>query len=615
MGGEALGIPDGIASAMATVLFLEEQLVGLSMPSLEDGHPAETEEEYAKRVFAEGSEFLELLGPRLETFDFRGTALPSMKLAVDSVLYDAGYRAARELLAGQPGFDPASLLALIRDKVVRADPLLRSETASAFHATEQRTGALAPLGNGKALGLLTWGLLYQKDFWASEEHDREAFISELLSHGFDSRFVAATVRLALEPPLLPPRKELAKEKTGHPIAGPLDALRGKVGFTKLHEKQLMDDLRLVQEIKRLPGDDEDLDLADFTLEELPGGGLRRHLTKRGHIKVWLPMMLDLVRRELYPGDYSLRLRHGETVEERELFWRQLFGLHGYFAGRDEVLAELRAIFTDQDAHPLSARIEGLEARALAGDLSEEEMAELEHLKEVRSADRLETIETMTNLLATYGATQQFTDMVETLSQILPEALEPLGGYGASSVLYTAWGGAAIQDTPEVVGELERYLDGDSALSPMGAERFLYLVGPRGYPGSSGLLERVLDEGSVREITASISNSSWLNRGQLERVTDELLERFDRSGTSDSDRASITGGLISAIINQSDAKRAKTDLLRTINEGRWADTESEASWFRYLPRPGSIKMRRIRELFTPAEIKALVLEGKLAEGIF
>jgi len=614
LAGEELGIPEGLAHAMTAILLVEQELVRLGMPPMQDGVPTESGELYAKRIYSEGSEFLAFLEPRLETFDFRGTELPSMKLAIDSVVYDAGYRAAKEMLALQPEFDPASLLALYCDRVVRGEPMLGSETASAFHLTEQRTGALAPLGNGKTLGVLTWGLLYQEAFWASEERDREAFISQLLSHGFDSRFVAAVVRIAVEPPLVPAREALASEKGGHPIEGSLDVLRGIVGFTKLHEQQLMDDLRLVQEIKRLPGDDEDLDLRDFTVEELPDGGVRRHLTKRGHIKVWLPKMLDLVRRELYPGDYTLRLRHGETIEERTLFWKQVFGLHGYFAGRDEMLAELRAIFADQDDHPLTARILELQAQALASGLNEEEALELKSLEKERSEERIQTIELMTGLLASYGAGQQFTDMLETMSVTLPDALEPLGGAAVGSVMYKAWGAAAVQDTPEVVGDLAEYFDGDSVLSPLGAERFLYFVGPRGYPGGPALMERVFEEGTVREIAASISNSSWLKPQQIQMVTEELLERYDRPDCSALDRASITGGLISAILNQSDPKRAKADLLRTIEDGRWMDSQSERSWCTYLPSGTGVTMRRVRELFSAAEIKALVAEGKLAKGV-
>ena len=610
---ERLGIPSEIATALAEILAVEAELVRLGMPPLKDGVPIEDEATYAKRIYQEGSAFLQYLEPKVQTFDFHVDTLPSIQLVIDSVVFDAGYRAAAKLLHGRPDFQASALLALFHDGVVRGESILGTELAAFFHKGEVASGALAPLGNGKALAVLTWGFLYQDAYWADETNDREEFLAQLLSHGFDSRYVAAAVRMALEPPLMPPRKELAKEKTGHAIAGPLVELRGKVGFTKVHEQQLMADLRLVQEIQKLPGHDEELDLRDFTLEEVPGVGLRKRLTQRGHIKVWLPKMLDLVRSELYPGDYTLLLRHGESIEERTLFWNQIFGRHGYFAGRDAALLEIKAIFADQDEHPLTPRIQELLDKQMADELTAVESEELAQLERTRGLDRKRTIGLMANLIASYGTSTQYEDMLETMSRTLPEALEPMAARDRDGLLYQAWGASAIQPTPQVVKDLEDYFRGDSILPPMAAERFLYFVGPRDYPGGRALLERVFEQGTESEISACIANSAWMDHTTLERATGALLAKYDSPDCGALARSRITSGVLLAIINQKDPKQAKADLLATIDEGRWNDPSSSKYWGTYLWKEGA-ELEKLRGLLTASEIQALIDSGKLAKGL-
>jgi len=200
-----------------------------------------------------------------------------------------------------------------------------------------------------------------------------------------------------------------------------------------------------------------------------------------------------------------------------------------------------------------------------------------------------------------------------MSRTLPEALEPMQAADRDGILYQAWGTSAIQQTPQVVKDLEDYFRGDSILPPMAAERYLYFVGPRDYPGGKALLELVFEHGSESELSACIADSSWMDHATLERATGALLGKFDSPDCGNLARSRITSGVLLAIINQSDSKQAKADLLATIDEGRWADPSSPKYWGTYVWRPGP-ELAKLRGLLTDKEVQALVESGKVVQGL-
>lgn len=238
-----------IEEALMQVLSEEAEFDSLSRPLEEDGVIVEEPGHYNERLFGEGAPFRKYIARNRARFDLRGQDAPGISYVADLIRYDAGFRAGEKLVTTED-FEADGLLALFTPNFFAAAPIWDSDEARRYHESERSLGDLAPLGNGAALAYLTFGVLYQDDYWDAEEHDREAFVSQLLAKGFDGRFVAIGVDRALAPPLLPPRKKT--KRAGRGAAGSLKNLRGKVGFTKLHEEQLVTDLETMRADLREP---------------------------------------------------------------------------------------------------------------------------------------------------------------------------------------------------------------------------------------------------------------------------------------------------------------------------------------------------------------------------
>ena len=216
-----------IERALMRVLTEEAELDSLSRPLEEDGVIVEEPEHYNERLFGEGAPFREYIARSRTRFDLRGQDAPGISYVADLIRYDAGFRAAKELV-GDEGFEAAELLVLFTPGFFAADPIWSTVEAVRYHESERSLGDLAPLGNGAALAYLTFGVLYQDDYWKPEQRDREAFLTQLLAKGFDGRFVAIGVDRALVPPLVAPRK--AASKTGRARLAPSKASEARSAF-------------------------------------------------------------------------------------------------------------------------------------------------------------------------------------------------------------------------------------------------------------------------------------------------------------------------------------------------------------------------------------------------
>jgi hypothetical protein len=461
---------------------------------------------------------------------------------------------------------------------------LGTDEAVQYHRAQKDYGALAPLTNGSALAYLTFGLLYQDNYWAQEANDREAFLADLLARGFESRLVAAGVSRALEAPLSLPRSGTGK--SGRGIAGPMKSLRAKVGFTEVHEDVLVSDLATVNALEALGLDRGELDLRDRAVESAVGLPPKVVPNPKGHLKRWLPMMLTLVREEIYPG------------------------------GAPEMMQEIESILAGTDLHPLSLEIDQLLAREAAGGLTPEEQWALGKLRQEREADRHKLISSMVDLMAQTGATSHYEILLETLTADLPLLLLGKTDQLQAKLLGNGWMILSISGQPQIGQTLLDYLSGDGGLPDYAPDKVI--MGYAAVSGDAGqvALTAIVEEGSTRDICHAIQNGEWMPRELFTAITDNLFLEFDKQKTTDSERAQIAHCTMTALVTQKDDGHARSQLVKILESGRWANPLLGHSWYRNLldPLSADFTEKRIRSLLTAKEIQVYKDKGLIPTGI-
>ncbi len=602
-----------VEAALLAVLQAEAELDGLSRPLQHDGEVIETQVQYDLRVRSEGSDFTRFLEAHCERFDLHGKLPPYGLYIADLIRFDAGFQAAQGLVV-QEAFQHADVLALFTPSFFQTPPILGTDEAVQYHRAQKDYGALAPLTNGSALAYLTFGLLYQDNYWAQEANDREAFLADLLARGFESRLVAAGVSRALEAPLSLPRSGTGK--SGRGIAGPMKSLRAKVGFTEVHEDVLVSDLATVNALEALGLDRGELDLRDRAVESAVGLPPKVVPNPKGHLKRWLPMMLTLVREEIYPGGAPEMMRHGETMEERLSYWHGLFSRHGFLAGRERALQEIESILAGTDLHPLSLEIDQLLAREAAGGLTPEEQWALGKLRQEREADRHKLISSMVDLMAQTGATSHYEILLETLTADLPLLLLGKTDQLQAKLLGNGWMILSISGQPQIGQTLLDYLSGDGGLPDYAPDKVI--MGYAAVSGDAGqvALTAIVEEGSTRDICHAIQNGEWMPRELFTAITDNLFLEFDKQKTTDSERAQIAHCTMTALVTQKDDGHARSQLVKILESGRWANPLLGHSWYRNLldPLSADFTEKRIRSLLTAKEIQVYKDKGLIPTGI-
>ncbi|MDF1799447.1 MAG: hypothetical protein P1V81_09750 [Planctomycetota bacterium] len=599
--------------ALLQVLEAEARIDQLSRPHMEDGRPTESPEEYERRLFGEGSELLAHLAAGFEEFDAYGKPMPPARVCADQLRFGAGYRAARGLVVSLPELEPEQLLALFTGEFVGAEPIWTGPEALEYQASEQQAGWLAPLGNGGALGYLTWGLLYQEDFW--QERDRDGFVLQLLSRGLESRLVARTVRRALEPPMVPPRPASAtggKPAPGRTIAATMESLRGRVGFTKEHEQLLALDLAAL-ELQEDEAKRSDRELPPDKRPVLDPAGRRvSQLSDQGYLETWLPMMLRLVRQELYRGGAPELMRRGATLKERLLYWNQLFREQGFAAGREAMLAEVAAILAGEDLHPLSPEIDQLLALRAATGLSPEQASRLEALTLERRTEQDSLIRSMSQILGMSGAGEHYELLVQTLAVDLSELLGELDPGRQRHLTEMAWMGPFAKGQPRAVQTLGDALDGQLELPDWTQETLILdLAAHPGYPGGPALLGQLVREGSLEELGTALQNSGWMTAGDLEVAGGRLFEAFEDPGASRYTRGSAGPTYLSALSRFPEPAVAKAKLLETFAAGYWKADQGFGAFGNNLSASDKAWLRLV---LTDEERAELVQAGSLPGGV-
>jgi hypothetical protein len=589
-----------LQNAIWDVLSVEDEINTLTRPLDGDGQELVGEALQA-HLFGEGSPLFTYLETRLPRFAY-GKASPHINECIDSVRHDAGFAAMENLLAEEPTFDAASLLGLVTQEFIEGEPLWGSEAAIAFHKEGLMAGQLAPLGNGGALGYLTWGMLYSEGYWKSEEHDREAFISELLSLGFDSVQQGRVVTRALETPML------FGVEPGRGIAGDVPSLVGKVGFTAVHEKQLQGDLEVLHLLEESPATklDPEMDVRRHRIEPREAGIFEVIQPQKGHLKSWLPRMLFQVREELYPGGASYRMRRGTSLEERETYWKRLFESVGYVAARELALEELAALASGDDSFVDASSIELLLAKQSSSALLPEEAVQLAELQ----AKRIRMRESMTRNLVRLSVNQGLEHFYElatmTLANDIPEALAGLGEVEVEANVSYGWILVSLKNDPRSMNTIEAGFAGELNLGESGLATLVNQLSRSDHQGRNVVLEKALTREDPTSVFAALIESEWLPKDRYQEEMEKQLGRLDDPQLDRYTAVRSRTSFMQSLVFRKDKEQAKALVLQTMSLGHWSSPDSQENWgmsqAAYAPR--------LLALFTAAEKKKLVKEGKL-----
>jgi hypothetical protein len=589
-------------SALLEVLQIESEIERMTRTTNLSGEPY-TEEQYNEKLFGEGAELGEYLTQRLPRFGY-GKQSPHITECFESIRHDAGFQAMQSVLLENPDFKSHELIELFTSGFVTAKPIWGTEEALQYHEQEAGAGRLAPLCNGGALGYLTWGMLYSDSYWKAEEHDREAFLAELIDRGFDSLLVARVVTRSLEEPLL------FEDNPGRGIAGSLASLKGKVGFTTTHEQQLMADLEVVQALDgSLEADlNPALDVRRVKLVTDETGITAAKMPRRGHLKVWLPATLMQVRMELYPTGANDKMRRGKTLEERKTYWARTFASLGFVAGRDLALLEIEAMVFSDDSFPQSEELKVLEDKLAAGQISGPERERMQELQTARTKLGDAVITDLVQLIAANG-TEHFYELTSsTLAVDLPKLLGGRASTATDDALFYGWLVVSFEHDARAVETVQAGLVGDYNLGK-GMGQMIMDLAAHERPGSRDLLEQILKSGTAANRSSAIVDSEWLD---ADRYQEELSSLFDIAAdpaVARTSSARLHSNLFLSLGQRKDRAGVKRFLQGTFDQGIWKTPKGTGAW-------GDLSQQRVEfvmEQFSRGELEDLVSLGLMHPG--
>ena len=585
--------------ALLEVLQVESEIERMTRTTKPSGE-LYTEDQYNEKLFGDGAELAEYLTLQLPRFGY-GKQSPHITECLDSLRHDAGFQAMQTLLRKNPNFKSHELIELFTSEFVTARPIWGTDEAVQYHQQQAGAGRLAPLCNGGALGYLTWGMLYSSDYWKSEDHDREAFLVELIDRGFDSLLVARVVTRSLEQPLL------FEENPGRGIAGSLDSLQGKVGFTRTHELQLMADLEVVQALEGSfeLAENPELDVRRVKLVTDESGNTTAKMPRRGHLKIWLPTTLMQVRMELYPMGANDKMRRGKTLEERQTYWARTFASLGFVAGRDLALLEIESIINGDEGFPQAEELKALEDKFAAGLLTEPERVRMGELQAARTALGDAVITDLVKLIASTG-TEHFYELTSsTLAVDLPKLLAAREGTATTDAMYYGWIVVSFEHDSRAVETVQAALAGDYDLGK-GMGQMIVDLAKHERTGSLELLEQILKSGTVANRASAIVESDWLDADRYGEELNSLFEVVADPSTARASSMRLRSSLFSSLSNRKDRAGVKRFLQGTFDQGLWKTPQGTGAW-------GDLPQQRVdfvMSQFTGTELAELASQGLL-----
>ncbi|MEO1697090.1 MAG: hypothetical protein AAFU73_07335 [Planctomycetota bacterium] len=495
--------------------------------------------------------------------------------------FHAGWRGARAL-ADDPSVNGDVLLRALEADVVTAEPIEGSEDAVRMHRRALEQGAFAPLGNG-GVTCVVWGALVDGGFWTEARGGaaaRAGVLHRILERGANGDGWAR--RAALETLVLP----LAwnEVQPGRGVAGSSPRARGTLGFTA-------QDQRLAVELR------DGLLAVDATAD---ADALDERRARLEYAAVMLQRILR-DRGTVLAADEALRRG---SLPERLQFWRDLARRSSFEDFRAAYLDELVAVGVRADGLGDAARI--AELRSRADDLSDAEMQELARLERAADVQRRGLVAAMGDLLVDRGGPLHFAAVASTLAgpteallaAVVPEA-------NRNNVLGGAWRRLALQSSEQCHWIVEDRLEGTIELPDYGYETMVMSAASHALPGADAVLTRVLEEGSLTERAAAITNPGWLDADRFEAAWRDLDGDFGEArGANTRARVRVAWCLVGALGRRPPAERRPL-LLESFERGRWRDTDSPDCWWN-LDLGGS--RDRMLEVLGPAERASLVERG-------
>ena len=591
--------------ALMEILAVEAKILELTLPIDAAGQPITDKEVYAAKLNDPDGPFQAYMQFQRMRFDLHGGPPPPDRFVADLIRFDAGYQAAKALITPDEPWDANELLGLLSTDYFLADPLWNTPDALEYQASGARVGGLAPLTNEGALGFLFWGVLRQDEYWIKAQErpgdNKESLIATLLVRGVESPLLGDIVMRALEFPMLPPDEEHQATCTGLGIAGPLEDLRDKVGFTETHEELLAADLDLIPLFAALSKTDE----LSETVES--GQAIEAEAAIASHLKFWLPEMLARVRQELYPLGASEKMRHSPSQAEREAYWRRVFATYGFVVGREMVLEELGLIMDSQDQHQNTPRINELLLLREAGLLTEEQAEELQTKLIERDNDRNELIKVCMGVMAGSGVMEHHELLLQTLTQDVQEIIGGITPPVLENLMKPAWMRIGLARQPlNLVAVRDEFMGARSDLPYDAFVTLLNGAAIHDFPGARELHREIVTTGTPRQVAAAMTHIDWMPKEEFAQVAHRSLEMFDAKETNWRDRIHLVASIISAVAHREDRDEARAHFMELVESKRFvADgPQSFVSAISYKAED------YIRALLSPEEIAQLQAAGKL-----
>jgi hypothetical protein len=614
-----------IHDALLQVLEAEEELTQLIPPPKRVGE-AFSPAEQQWHLNDPASPLKQYLDRHRARFDTHGLTMDVEGLR-ECIFYDAAFHAAAELVAEHPDLDTDEVLAAFTVPFVEGAPIWPTKLALELYDRSRQSHDLAHLGNGRALARLTWGLLQQKAWWSAGDRDRGALILGLIGCGFESRLVAQVVDLSLANGILPATDPT---KSGHGVCAPHLPIAEDIGYDQRHEATLERDLELVTYLSTVedPSGVINLDLAKVEL--LDGGRVIVTPNQLGHLCYWVPRRLELVRDELYQGEYreqlKLAMRQSTSLEQRQLFWQSLAASSDFLNLRLQVLDELRAMMAGETNFPQPERLRELLTQAEARALTEAEQQELESLSAQADQRQMEFINTLAGYLVRSGAHGNIDLLVTTLRDDLPELLQSLAasGHPGSSrldvLLSDAWYHLATSKSPELNRVLEQALTGQDAggieLPSVARDNLIWAATTDGGALASRNLNRVLEVGTCRDKAVALLNPQWANEATFSRGMNDLIQEAWSKNVDTLSRFRIEAYFSSSLATRPVTPASKDVLLTSLRDEHWASKHKTCYWGQAFENPErfSERLDLLRRYLSPQEIEKLTAEGLLPKGL-
>lgn len=517
--------------------------------------------------------------PGAAAFAFGERGAPLEQL-VECGRYHAGWAAARDAIAADPGLAPEHALAALTDAVLTARPLEGSEDALRFAGVASEQRRFAPLGNG-GLCFVVWGLLHEPSFWEREgiaAGARADLIHAIVSRGPTTELATWTATRTLRPPLV-----WDEERPGRGVVFSAAAPRGRVGFSARDEAFV----RAVRD--------------RVVRGELPaesGPGERR-------LRAWCATMLHWILTERGTALAADEAMRRGTLDERKQYWTDLARRVSFDDFRAAYVDELVALGSRAEGLGDTRRIAALEALAETGELDPAEAEELARLRADAERGRTRLARHMGDLLVQSGGAEHYAAVAATLAGPTESLLADLApDVARAHWLGDAWVRLGLTPSEQSTWVVEDHLDGLGPLPAYGLESLVMSTASWALPGAEVTLDRVLAEGDLSARSAAVANPRWMTEERFEAEWRRLARDHDGADAAPGDRSKARVALITSLGGR-EGEGARRLLLESFEAGRWRDPADPGCWWN-LDVAGS--RDRVLSLLSPEDRRGLVERG-------